>query len=271
MFAPEILFLFVVVGTFAGFLAGLFGIGGGIVLIPLFLWAFRVAGFAPEILVHSAFGTSLAIIIPTAISSAWGHRQRGNVDYRTVLRLAGGSLVGVAVGSSLAAGLSGEVLKGMMGIMQIGVGLRIFFQPPPPEGRPHNPARTPALLIGFAVGMFSSFFGVGGGIIAVPLLVYFLGHSMHQAVGNSSALMVVSALAGTFSYIVHGWGHPGLPAFSIGYVNLQVFALITPLTVLLARVGVRTASRVAHAPLLRAFALFIIAIGVNMVARSFFF
>lgn len=269
MFAPEILLLFGLVGALAGFLAGLFGIGGGIVMIPLFLWVFRVAGFSPEIIVHTAFGTSLAIIIPTAISSAWSHRLRGNVDSRAALRLAIASLLGVAVGSSLSAGLSGEVLKGLMGVMQISVGLRMYFQTPPPEGRTPNPALAPAVAIGFAVGAFSAFFGVGGGIIAVPLMVFFLGFTMHQAVGTSSALMVISALSGTLSYIWHGWGRADLPAYSLGYVNFLVALLIAPMTVLFARVGVKTAAKTAHARLFKAFALFIVAIGANMVVKSF--
>lgn len=271
LLTPDVLLLFALVGALAGFLAGLFGIGGGIVMIPLFLWVFRVAGFAPEIIVHTAFGTSLAIIIPTAISSAWNHRQRGNVDFHAVLRLAAGSIVGVALGSTLAAGLSGDLLKGMMGVMQIVVGTRMYLQPPPPEGRGRVEALLPAMLIGLAVGTFSSFFGVGGGIIAVPLMVFFLGHTMHQAVANSSALMVISAVTGTVSYILHGWGRPDLPAFSIGYVNLLVAALIAPMTVLFARFGVKVAAGTTHKGLYRGFALFIVVIGVNMVLRSFFF
>ena len=128
MFTVQALFIFLLLGALAGILAGLFGIGGGIILIPCFLWAFPLAHFSPEILVHTAFGTSLAIIIPTAISSAWGHRKRGNVDFHAAWRLAGGSIIGVALGSSLAAGLSGDLLKGLMGMMQIGIGLRMYFQ-----------------------------------------------------------------------------------------------------------------------------------------------
>lgn len=271
MFTVPTLILFLILGALAGILAGLFGIGGGIILIPFFLWAFPLAHFSPEIIVHTAFGTSLAIIIPTSISSAWGHRKRGNVDFHAAFRLAGGSIVGVAIGSSLAAGLSGDLLKGLMGIMQIGIGLRMFLQSPPPEGRQRCDALLPALLIGLFVGTFSAFFGVGGGIIAVPLLVYFLGQSMHQAVGTSSALMVVSALCGAASYIWHGWGHPGLPLYSFGYVNLLVALLIAPMTVLFARVGVRIASNTTHKGLFKAFALFIILIGLNMVVKNLLF
>ncbi len=270
LFAASTWLLFILVGVLAGLLAGLFGIGGGLVMIPMFIWGFRVAGFAPEIIVHLAFGTSLAIIIPTAVSSALGHRKRGNVDWHVVTRMACGSLVGVVIGSSLAAGLAGDTLKGLFGLMQIGVGSRLFARPPQlPAGDPLPPTWGKVLLIGLIVGTFSAFFGVGGGVIAVPLIMVLLHQSMHRAVGNSSGLMVVSALAGTASYIGHGWANPQLPPFSLGYVNLLVTVLVAPFTILMARVGVRVASRTSHARLVKVFAVLIILVGVRMAASAF--
>jgi uncharacterized membrane protein YfcA len=267
---PTILLMFALVGALAGMLAGLFGIGGGLILIPMFMWAFKAAGFAPPIIVHLAFGTSLAIIIPTAISSALGHRKRGNVDWHLVLRMACGSVVGVACGSSLAAGLSGDTLKGMFGLMQIGVGSRLFMRPPQlPECEPQPASWGRVSLIGFIVGSFAAFFGVGGGVIAVPLIMVLLCQSMHRAVGISSGLMVVSALTGTASYMLHGWGNPQLPPFSLGYVNLLVTLLVAPFTVLMARVGVRIASRTSHARLVKVFAVLIICVGLRMALSAF--
>ena len=268
---PLILMMFALVGACAGVLAGLFGIGGGLILIPMFIWAFKLAGFASGLIVHMAFGTSLAIIIPTAVSSTLGHRKRGNVDWYLVLRMACGSVVGVFCGSSLAAGLSGDTLKGLFGLMQIGVGSRMFMRPPrEPESHPGTPAWLPVLAIGFVVGAFSAFFGVGGGVIAVPLIMVFLHHSMHRAVGNSSGLMVISAVNGTFFYMLHGWNNPLLPPFSLGYVNLLVTLLVAPFTIVMARVGVRIASRTSHARLVRVFAVLIILVGVRMAASTLF-
>jgi uncharacterized membrane protein YfcA len=265
-FSFPILSLFVMVGAGAGLLAGLFGIGGGIVLIPMFLWAFEAAGFAPEIIVHLAFATSLAVIIPTAISSTAGHRKRGNVDGRQVLRMAVGGVFGVVVGSSLAAGLSGTVLKGLFGLMQIGTGLKMFRRKSylPPEEPGEQPLSL-MVLTGFVVGAFSAFFGVGGGVVAVPMMVILLRQPIHVAIGNSSALMVFSALAGTVSYILHGWGEPALPPFSFGYVNLLVAAVTAPLTILFARLGVRLASRTAHDKMMKGFAGFLILTGFYMM------
>jgi hypothetical protein len=267
-FSLPILVLFVLVGSLAGFLAGFMGIGGGIILIPLFLWAFKVAGFAPDIIVHAAFGTSLAIIIPTAVSSTLGHRKRGNVEWRQVSRMAIGGVFGVVVGSSLAAGLPGDVLKGLFGLMQIGAGLKMFRHDShlPPEEAADVPIRK-LLLTGFVVGTFSAFFGVGGGIVAVPLMVILLRQSIRLAVGNSSALMVISAIGGSISYVYHGWGVPQLPPFSLGYVNQLVAVIIAPLTIVFARLGVRLASRTDHAKLMKGFAGFLILTGTYMALR----
>jgi hypothetical protein len=269
--SPLILLLFAAVGALAGILAGLFGIGGGIILIPMFLVIFRLAGFAAEHIVHIAFGTSLAIIIPTAISSALGHRKRGNVDWHQVARMACGSIFGVAVGSTLAVGLSGVTLKGLFGLMQVATGVRLAKHTAghlPPEEPGYAPL-LPILLIGFIVGGFSSFFGVGGGVIAVPLMVILLRQPIHQAIGNSSGLMVVSALTGTLSYIWHGWGQANLPPLSFGYVNLLVVTLISPATMVCARLGVRLASRLSRDKLTKVFAWFIIVVGIYMVLNAF--
>jgi uncharacterized membrane protein YfcA len=185
--------------------------------------------------------------------------------------MACGSIAGVAVGSSLAAGLSGEILKGLFGLMQIATGVRMLLHGAshlPPE-EPHYARLWPMLMTGFVVGAFSSFFGVGGGVIAVPLMVILLRQPIHLAVGNSSGLMVISALTGCASYILHGLGRVDLPPFSCGYVNLLVAVLIAPATVVCARLGVRLASRMSRDKLSITFACFIITVGVYMVARFF--
>ncbi len=262
---PEFLLLFLLLGALAGFLAGLLGVGGGIILIPLFLWAFPVAGFPAEIVVHVAFGTSLAIIIPTAVSSTFGHRKRGNVDWRQVGRMALGGVVGVVIGSTLAASLSGDFLRSTFGLMQIGVGLKMFLYRPhlPPEETDGLPLAR-LLFTGFTVGAFSSFFGVGGGIVAVPMMVILLRLPIHLAVGNSSALMVISALFGAISYVAHGWGHPHLPLYSLGFVHQIVALIIAPVSMIFARLGIKLASRTPHDRLLRIFAAFLILVGGRM-------
>ncbi|WP_221252346.1 sulfite exporter TauE/SafE family protein [Desulfuromonas versatilis] len=267
-----IITLLVLLGSLAGFLAGLLGIGGGIILVPLFLWVFSTAGFHPEVIVHLAFGTSLAIILPTAISSTLGHRKRGNVDWHQVLYLSIGAALGAVAGASAAAGLSGEWLKVAFGAMQILVALKMYFLHPhlPPERGNQVPVYA-LLLVGLTGGAFSAFFGVGGGVIAVPLMVIVLQLPIHLAVGNSSALIVVSAFTGALSYTLHGLGNAQLPPYSLGYVNVLVAFLVAPFTILLARLGVRVAGRVSNDRLRYIFAAVLLIIGLRMIVKNLYF
>ncbi|MDO3376562.1 sulfite exporter TauE/SafE family protein [Geoalkalibacter halelectricus] len=269
--SPQFIGLFLLVGALAGILAGLFGIGGGVVLVPLFIWAFSIAGFPPDLIVHIAFGTSLAIIIPTAFSAALGHRKRGNVKSPQVIILAAGSLLGAALGAYLATTLSGDVLKALFGLMLLGVGLKLFLFHPrlPPEETGKIPARK-LLAVGFIGGGFSAFFGIGGGVITVPLLVIALRQPIHLAVGNSSALIVVSALAGTIFYVLLGFQVPHLPSYCLGYVNVVVATLVAPVSMVCARLGVRLATRIRNDKLMYGFAVFLILIGLRMFFSLWF-
>lgn len=270
LLAPQLVVLFVLLGSLAGFLAGLLGIGGGVILVPLFIFTFELVGFPPQHLVHVAFATSLAIIFPTAVSSTMGHRKRGNVDWHQVLFLALGGVFGAAIGATLAAMLSGEWLKALFGAMQIGVAGKLFFSNPhlPPEREVPVPGWQ-LVLVGLAGGLFSAFFGVGGGVIAVPLMVILLQLPMHLAVGNSSALIVISSFFGALSYTWHGWTLVDLPEYSLGYVNVLVAFLVSPFTILCARLGVRVATRTAHDKLLKIFAILLILVGIEMLYPLF--
>lgn len=265
---PLILML-LLFGSFAGFLAGLLGIGGGVILVPLFLWLFPLADLSPEIIVHTAFGTSLAIIVPTSISSAYGHRKHGNVAWRQVAYLALGGTLGALLGSSLAAVVSGPVLKICFGGMQMLIGLKLlFFHPHLPPEYEEAPGWASLAAVGLAGGCFSSFFGVGGGIVAVPLMLILLRLPIHLAVGNSSALIVVSSLAGALSYVWYGLQAEVAALWNVGYVNLLVVLVVAPTSILFARLGVRIANRVSQDKLLRAFAVLLILIGIKMIVGS---
>ncbi|PLX78171.1 MAG: hypothetical protein C0616_15370 [Desulfuromonas sp.] len=260
------LLMFAGIGISAGFLAGLLGIGGGILLVPLFLWAFPLAGYSADILVHAAFATSLAIILPTSISSTAGHRKRGNVDWHEVKYLALGGIAGSVAGAWFASLLNGNSLQFAFGVMQILVSIKMFRSRRylPPERNSLTPPLS-LFLVGSAGGCFSAFFGVGGGVVAVPLMVIALQLPIHRAVGNSSALIVISSLSGALSYVIHGWHAAGLPQFSAGFVNLLVVFLVAPFTIVTARLGVRVAGGTSHARLLKAFSVLLILVGIKMI------
>jgi len=266
LLSANIILLTLVFGACAGFLAGLLGIGGGVILVPLFLWLFPLAHFPASLIVHTAFGTSLAIIVPTSLSSTLAHRKRGNVDWHMVGFLALGGAIGAMTGSTAAALLPGAKLKASFGVMQIIISLKLlFFHPRLPPERPDRPQNKYLMLIGIAGGFFSAFFGVGGGVVAVPLMLIALQLPIHLAVGNSSALIVVSSLAATLSYVWHGLQQPETAPFSLGYVNILVAALVSPVTIFCARVGVRLATRTSQEKLVKAFAVLMMVVGLKIL------
>jgi len=254
--------LFALLGATAGFLAGFLGIGGGIILVPLFLWVFAKIGVAEAVRVHLAFGTSLSIIIPTAVSAMLAHRKRGNLDWNQIFPLGAGGMLGSLCGSWAVSLLPGLLLKGLFGLMQMFIGFRMLAsQMGLPQPGAQSAGTRPLGFIGLASGAFSSFFGVGGGVVAVPLMVFFGRIPIHRAVGNSSALIVLSSFFGTAGYVFFGYGQPGLPPSTLGYVHGPVFLLVAPMTILFARLGAFAASLASNRRLLQGFACLLILVG----------
>jgi uncharacterized membrane protein YfcA len=266
LLSAQFILLTMASGAFAGFLAGLLGIGGGVILVPVFLWLFPLAGFPPHLVVHAAFGTSLAIIIPTSFSSTLGHRKRGNVDWHMVGYLAVGGTLGALLGSTAAAYVPGEQLKLVFGLIQIVIALKLlFFHPHLPPERDDKPPRSQLFLVGLAGGLFSAFFGMGGGIVAVPLMLIILQLPIHLAVGNSSALIVVSSFAGTIGYVLHGLQQAETAPLSLGYVNVLVATVVAPVSMVFARLGVKLATRTSQKSLVKVFAILLIFIGARIL------
>ncbi len=271
MFSLTSILMFALFGSVAGFLAGLLGIGGGVILVPLFLWAFPLAGFSDATIVHVAIGTSLAIIFPTTVSSTLGHFRNGHVNPTQVLYISIGAVVGALCGATIASFVDGSVLKGLFGLMQIGVAIKLLL---PAETIHLEPERSiPPLhlgMVGLSAGMFSAFFGVGGGVIAVPMMLFMLHIPIHLAVGNSSAMIAVSSVVGALSYVAHGWAVKDLPAWSFGYVNLLVVAIVAPFAIVSARFAARLAGRFERDKLIRIFALLLIVVGSRLLLSLFF-
>lgn len=261
----DLLVSFIVFGTLAGCLAGLLGIGGGVILVPLFMWRFQLAGFDPHYVVHCSFATSLAIIIPTAISNTFGHHKQGNVCRHHVIYLATGGVLGACVGAWCASLLSGSTLALAFGCMQMAVAVKLMTGALTPSTETIREHGVMLLLAGFVGGSFSSFFGVGGGVVAVPLMVILLRFPIHLAVGNSTALIVVSSLIGTCAYILAGWGTHALTDGFLGFVYLPAVALVVPFSLLGAQIGVRLTQYWSHAKMIKAFSLLLLCVGVKMI------
>lgn len=250
-------------GIAGGILAGLLGVGGGIVIVPALYFALTLTGMDPALTMKVAVGTSLATIVFTSLVSGWAHHRRGAIDTRLLRLWAPSILVGVVIGSLLGGIVSGSVLIGVFATVALIVAadmiLRKGRSDPEPKGFP------PSVWAAFGIltGTLSAMMGIGGGTIGVPLL-NFLGYDIRRAVGTSAAIGFLIGLPGALIYALTGIGLDGLPPFSVGFVNLLAAAVIIPLTTLFAPVGVRLAHTIPRRALRLAFGGFLLLTSLRM-------
>lgn len=251
------------VGALAGVIAGLFGIGGGVVIVPALIVALEHQGVDPTVVIHLAIGTSLAIITVTGASSAWGHWKQGAVAVILLRRMLPGLMLGAVSGGLIAGQLQAELLERYFGVFMLLLALRMLFAKPPKEGR--QPAGVPAMFAaGTLIGTFSALFGVGGGVLSVPWLAR-SGASLGRAIGTSAACGLPIAAVGAATFMLTGQGHSALPAFSTGYVYWPAFAGIALFSVPFARLGVMLAHDLSPRLLRRLFALLMLLVGVKLI------
>jgi len=254
-------------GVVGGLLAGLLGVGGGIVIVPVLDAALQVYGVDPAIRMHVAVATSLAVIIPTSISSTRAHRARGAVD-RTLARQWGPWIfTGALLGTVLAALLEGGALAVLFGVVALLVAVKMILPLHNALISKEIPRGLLASTIPLGIGSLSSMMGIGGGTLSVPVLTL-MNQPIHRAVGTAALFSLLISLPGTFGYVVSGWGDPRLPPGSLGYVNLIGLALIAPVSVLVAPIGARLAHRLDKRQLSLAFGIFLLLVAVRMLLRS---
>lgn len=256
-------------GCVSGFLAGLLGVGGGIIVVPILYMLFPALNVAEEVRMHLAVGTSLATIIPTAITSARAHYAKGGLDPALLRALAPAILVGVVAGSLFGGKASGHTLILIFAIVALVVAIYMAFRRDNwivAQGLPGSAwLRAP---IGLFIGWFSVLMGIGGGTLSVPILSAF-GVEVRRAVGTASAVGILIGVPGVLGFIATGWGNPLLPPLSLGYCSLIGCALIVPASMLTAPYGVRTAHAVSPALLRRAFAVFLLITSIKMFMSAF--
>ncbi|MBV6631901.1 MAG: sulfite exporter TauE/SafE family protein [Alphaproteobacteria bacterium] len=251
-------------GLFAGLLAGLLGVGGGIVLVPVLFELYGVMGVADEVRMHSAIGTSLATIIATSISSIRAHKKRGSVDFSIVRAWAPFVALGAVAGGVIANFVSGEGLTAFFACLAMLVAINMALAPSHKPLRQGLPGPVGSAGIGSTIGVVSSLMGIGGGTLSVPTMVM-CAVTPTTAVGTSSAIGLVIAIFGASSFAVNGFGSVGLPFGSVGYVNLIGFALIVPLTMLAAPWGAKLAHALPGQRLKQVFACFLLIVAVRMI------
>ncbi len=249
-------------GVVAGLLAGVFGIGGGAVLVPVFYQVFGLIEIDEAVRMHLAVGSSLGIIVPTSIRSFAAHKARGAVDMEVLKSFVIAVPVGVVLASLTAAYISSEGLRAIFAAIMILVGVRLLFNRESwrlGAELPGNPARS---LVGVVIGYLSTLMGIGGGILNNTFMTLF-GRPMHQAVATSAGVGVLIAIPGTIGYIWAGWGNPLLPIASTGFVNWIAVALIIPITLVVAPYGVRIAHWMQKRHLEIAFGIFCLVISAR--------
>jgi len=250
-------------GAVAGLFAGLFGIGGGVIIVPVLVFCLTLQGIADKCIMHLALGTSMASIAFTAASSFWAHHRRGAVHWIMVRRITPGILTGTFLGSCIASHLSTNFLKGFLVVFLYYVAVQMFM-----NGEPKSAHGIPGQLamfgVGNTIGAISSLVGIGGGTLSVPFMIW-CKLTLHDAIGTSAAIGFPIAVAGSLGYIYNGLGVPGLPEFSLGFTYLPALAGIVASSVLTAPLGVRLAHSLPVAKLKRIFAILLLVVATRML------
>ncbi len=259
------LLIFLVTGACAGVLAGLFGVGGGLIMVPALAFVLPASGISDAVYMQVAIGTSLAVISATSVSSTRAHHRRGAVSWPVLMRFGPGLAFGAIVGAYVADALSGDALRRLVGGGALLVALRMIFSHARALQNDQMVAGALELsLAGAVIGMLSSLVGIGGGSLTVPYLSA-RGLSVHRAVGTAAACGVPIAWAGALGFVLAGWDASGVPSPHLGYVSLSAFGALAVASVICAPLGAKLAHSLSPTVLKRAFAALLILVGLRML------
>lgn len=250
-------------GAVAGVLAGLLGVGGGLIIVPMLVFCLTRQGIPDGMIMHLALATSMASIMFTSVSSFWSHHRHGAVRWVVVRRIVLGIFTGTFLGTWVASSLSTPTLKVFFVVFLYYVGFQLFTGKKPKPGR-QLPGPAGMFAAGNGIGVVSSLVGIGGGSLSVPFMVW-CNVPLHQAIGTSAAIGFPIAVAGTLGYIANGLFAPDLPPWSIGYVYLPALLGLIVTSVLTAPLGVRLAHRLPVDRLKRIFAILLLVVGTRML------
>ena len=263
---PWVLVELVLLGCITGFLAGLFGIGGGMMMVPVLILIFGPRGLPTDYLLKMAVATSLATILFTSISSLRAHNKRGAVRWDIVWRFAPGILVGSLIGPQIARHLPGRFMASLFALFVAYSALQMFLDRKPSPSR-QLPGAFGLILVGMLIGILSALVGAGGGFASIPFMVW-CNVVIHQAVGTSAALGLPIAAAGAVGYIIAGRDLVDAPWGALGYLYLPALFAIAVASVVTARFGAAAAHRLNVRQLKKAFALLLFLLAAFMVNKA---
>lgn len=266
----EFLF-FVAVGCGVGFLGGLFGVGGGFILVPILILSLEHSGISSTVMTHLAIGTSLFTVVFSSIASASQHKKQGNIDWRSVFLIGFSSAATAFATTRLAAALSGKHLQMAFALIILTAGIRMLTESPAVAQKKIELSAKPStkglLGVGLTTGVVSALAGIGGGVFSIPLMYHFLKMPLKLAIGTSSAAVILTSLFSVTGYILNGFGRPGLPEGSLGFVDLQRGIALAIGTLLLARMGAYVSFRTHPFRLRKLFALFVMIVAIYLILR----
>ncbi|HPD83654.1 MAG: sulfite exporter TauE/SafE family protein [Alphaproteobacteria bacterium] len=256
--------MFVLAAT-AGFLAGLLGIGGGLVLVPGLYFVLTTLGYDNPDIMHLAVGTSLATIVATGMSSARAHYKKGNVHFDLVKKIGMGMVIGVGIGTIIASIVSGLWLQIFFAVTLIILAGLMRVNPEKITFTEEMPSQPWPAIAGSFIGIVCTLMGIGGAALNVP---YMTMHNVpiHRAIGSSATMGLLIAIPGAIGFLIIGWGHhTGMPPLTFGYINLLALAVIIPVTVLFAPLGVHVGHKLSVKKMRQVFSIFMIIIALRMI------
>lgn len=261
----ETLFIFLATGALAGVMAGMFGIGGGMIMVPALAFVLAGQGVGADSVMHVALGTSLCVIATTSISSTLSHHRRGGVRWELLRWYGPGLALGAAAGAFVADAMSGHALRKLVGVSSLLIALQMALDYKfGALDRLAPPRSTELGIAGSVIGLLSSLIGIGGGSLTGPYLAL-RGVPLRESVGTAAAGGIPIAWAGALGYMIAGWGKSGVPTPALGYVSLSAFAGLSVASVLAAPLGAKLAHSLPPRKLQLAFALMLVGVSVGML------
>lgn len=257
--------LYLLTGAFSGFAAGLFGVGGGLIIVPVLYYIFSTQGYEPQHLMHMAVATSLATIVFTSISSTLAHHKKRAVLWPTVFILGPGIIIGSWFGGIFASSLENRILTIVFAVFELVVAIHLLLQKQPTRHQT-NIKKSTATTGGMIIGFISAIVGIAGGTMTVPFLHWF-NVSMHKAVATSAACGFPIALFGALSYIYAGWGKELSSAPSIGYLQLYALIMIATSSFVFAPLGARLAHAITEKTLRLSFSFILFLLSISMFLK----
>lgn len=231
-------------GLAIGFISGLLGIGGGIVMTPVQYWIYTSSGMSVDLAIKISFATTLAVILPTAASGVWQHHKQGGIHWRIASFMGIFTAIGSFAGSFISAHVSGSVLKIAFGVFTLIIAIRMLTIKITDRDRPIRENLWLWFALALPIGIITGILGIGGGIVVIPVLILVLRLKMCDAIGTSLGMMIFTSVGGIIGYVINGATAPGLPPYTIGYIYWPAWIALSVTSIGMAQIGAILAHRV---------------------------